>query len=336
MPQRWKLPRELPTLGLILAMGAALAITVPAFREQSNLAAVGQNAAFIGILACGEGLVILGAGLDLSVGSGMALSGCIAATCVAAGWGWMAAVAAGLAAGFAAGAVNGGLITDTIPLPVAGSLLRKLGVAVRSVPRPPILTTLATLLLFRYGVSLLTRSRSFDAFDVSAPGLYKLGQGSTPIVVFAVVTAVFALVSLRTQFGRWTLAMGGGESATRLSGVPTAGVKKYGYALSGLCAGIAGVLTMAYGNHVQWDMGKGKELDAIAACVVGGIRITGGDGSLTGAALGAVLIALLQNGLVLLGRPKEQYGLFTGAVILTAAVLEQVRLQRLQRQGLKV
>ena len=90
---------------------------------------------------------------------------------------------------------------------------------------------------------------------------------------------------------------------------------------------------MAFSNHAQWDMGKGAELDAIAACVVGGIRITGGDGSILGAALGAVLIALLQNALVLMGRPKEQYGLFTGGVILLAAVIEQVRLQRLQSQG---
>ena len=139
-----------------------------------------------------------------------------------------------------------------------------------------------------------------------------------------------------TRFGRWTLAMGGGEPATRLSGVPTATVKQLGYALSGLCAAITGVLTMSFSNHAQWDMGKGAELDAIAACVVGGVRITGGDGSLLGAALGAILIALLQNGLVLLGRPKEQYGLFTGAVILAAAVLEQVRLHRLQQKGVRV
>src|SRR5436190_2504771 len=135
MTNRTRLPRELPTVGLILIMSAGLALGVPAFRESSNMSAVGQNAAFIGILACGEGLVILGAGLDLSVGSIMALSSCIAAACVAAGWGWLPAVLAGLATGLAAGAVNGGLITDRIPLPFAGSLIRKLGVAVRSVPR---------------------------------------------------------------------------------------------------------------------------------------------------------------------------------------------------------
>ena len=89
MTHRLKMPRETPTLALILIMSAVLALKAPAFREASNLSAVGQNAAFIGILACGEGLIILGAGLDLSVGSIMALSACIAAAGVAAGWGWL-------------------------------------------------------------------------------------------------------------------------------------------------------------------------------------------------------------------------------------------------------
>lgn len=316
-------------------MSALLALKAPAFRETSNLLAVGQNAALIGILACGEALVILGAGLDLSVGSIMALSACITGACVAAGWGWLAAIASGVAAGLVAGATNGGLITDQTPLPFAGPVLRKLRIGLKSVPRPPILTTLATLLLFRYGVSLLSHNRSFDAFDSSAPMLYKLGQGAPAIIAFIAVTSILAVAALRTRFGRWTLAIGGGGAAARLSGVPTASVKQFGYALSGLCAGVTGILTMAFSNHAQWDMGKGAELDAIAACVVGGVRITGGDGSITGAALGAVLIALLQNALVLLGRPKEQYGLFTGAVILIAAVLEQIRLNRLQERGLR-
>lgn len=326
-----KLPRELPTLALIVAMAAALALFVPAFRERSNLLVVGQSAAFIGILACGEGFVILGAGLDLSVGSAMALSGCLSAAALAAGMNWMAAIALGIATGAAAGAINGGLITDRFPLPGVGRLLRGFGLRSRSFPRPPILTTLATFLLFRYGVSLITQNRSFDAFDVSAPAFYRLGQGSASLIIFVGITAVFTLLTMRTRFGRWTFAVGGAESAARLSGVPTTIVKQSGYMLSGACAALAGLLSMAFNNHAQWDMGKGAELDAIAACVVGGVRITGGDGSLVGAALGAVLIALLQNGLILIGRPKEQYGLFTGSVILIAAVLEQVRIRRSQK-----
>ena len=326
-----KIPRELPTLALILMIAIALSMFVPAFRERSNLLVVGQGAAFIGIIACGQGFVIIGAGLDLSVGSTMAMSGCLCAAAIAAGIPWAAAVAIGLAVGLAGGAINGGLITDRFPLPFVGGWLRAAGVRSRSFPRPPILTTLATFLLFRYGVSLLTRNRSFDAFDVSAPELYRLGQGAVSLLAFALVTGLFTLIALRTRFGRWTFAIGGGEPAARLSGVPTSAVKQMGYALSGLCAALSGILSMAFNNHAQWDMGKGAELDAIAACVVGGVRITGGDGSLVGAALGAILIALLQNALILLGRPREQYGLFTGSVILIAAVLEQWRIQRSQK-----
>ncbi|HLJ54956.1 MAG TPA: ABC transporter permease [Chthonomonadaceae bacterium] len=328
-----RLPRELPTIGLIAAMCIGLAATRPAFREPSNLAAVGQSATFIGVLACGEAFIILGAGLDLSVGSIMAVSACAAAAGIAAGWNWVAAVAAGLACSLVAGAINGGLITDRLPLPLVSGLVQRLGLKLRSVPRPPILTTLATLLLFRHGVSILTRNRSYDEFGSIAPGLAWLGQPSVAIGAFAAVVAAFALVSLRARFGRWTVAMGGSEAAARLSGVPTDRVKQAGYALSGLCAGISGILTMAFNNHAQWDIGRGAELDAIAACVVGGVRITGGDGSILGAALGALLIALLQNALVLMGRPKEQYGLITGAVILAAAVLEQARLHRREREG---
>jgi ribose transport system permease protein len=95
---------------------------------------------------------------------------------------------------------------------------------------------------------------------------------------------------------------------------------------------VAGLIVMAFTNSTQSNVGKDYELDAIAACVVGGIRITGGDGSIFGAALGALLFALIRDWLVLAGRPSEQYGLFTGGVILCAAVLEQWRILRQERR----
>jgi ribose transport system permease protein len=200
----------------------------------------------------------------------------------------------------------------------------------RRVPRPPILITLATLLLFRYGVSMMTHSRSYgpvpDAF-------YVFGTGWIPFLCFAAVAALFAFTTLRTRSGRWAIAIGGGEQAARLSGISTEAVKRWTYLLSGLCAGLAGLLATAYLNNAQASMKTGAELDAIAACVVGGVRITGGDGSIFGVMLGAILIALLQNVLVLTHRPEDQYGLFTGGIILAAAILEQWRLQQKVRKG---
>ena len=159
-------------------------------------------------------------------------------------------------------------------------------------------------------------------------GFRWLGTGWTPAVLFIIVTAVFVALSQRTRLGRWTLAIGGSEQSARLSGVPVGAVKRWSYALSGLCAGMAGLIAMAFNNTTQSVVGEGAELNVIAACVVGGIRITGGDGSLLGAALGALLIALLRNALILTHRPREQSDLFVAAVILAAAILEQWRAQR--------
>ncbi|HZP81469.1 MAG TPA: ABC transporter permease, partial [Chthonomonadaceae bacterium] len=305
MDRQHRTPRELPILLLVLLVCLGMAAWVPAFRTPGNLTVVGQNAAFIGVMACGEGVVLLSGGLDLSVGSTLALSSCATAAALAAGWAWPLAALIGLLAGALAGAVNGALIT-----------YRRL---------PPILTTLATLLLFRHGTSLLTHARNYGPFP---DAFNRLGSGWTPALLFVAVTALFVLAALRTRFGRWILALGGSEQAARLSGVPVDRVKRAAYLLSGLCAGLAGLITMAFNNNAQSTAGQGYELDVIAACVVGGVRITGGDGSILGAALGALLIALLRDALILTSRPVEQYGLFTGAVILAAAVLEQWRVRR--------
>ena len=307
-------PRELPIIILLIIVMGLMAAFVPAFKSADNLKAVGENAAYIGIMALGEGLVIIGAGLDLSVGSVMALACCTMAILLQAEKPWPLALAAGLAVSTAAGALNGLLITR-----------RAL---------PPILTTLATLLLFRHGISLATHAKAFTNF----PDTFKLvGAGWTPFLLFVALT-VTAMVTLNsTRLGRWTLAIGGSEQSARLSGVPVARIKMAAYAISGLMAAIGGWIVMAYNDNAQSSVGMGYELDVIAACVVGGIRITGGDGSLGGAALGAILIALLRNALILTGRPIEQYGLFTGAVILSAALLEGWRARRralkLQAEG---
>lgn len=309
--------RELPIILLLLLGGIVMAVGVPAhslpwltwdptaFRSSGNLKVVGENAACIGVMACGEGVVILSGGLDLSVGSILALSSCAAAATLAMGWAWPFAIVAGLGTGALAGMLNGLLIT-----------YRRL---------PPILTTLATLLLCRHGASILTHARSYGPFPEA---FNRIGYDWTPSLLFLGLVILFMLVTLRVRFGRWAIAIGGGEQAARLSGVPVDRVKRIAYLLSGLCAGLAGLIFMAFNNSTQSRVGTGYELDVIAACVVGGVRITGGDGSILGAALGALLIALLRDVLILTARPVEQYGLFTGAVILAAAVLEQWRRRR--------
>lgn len=300
-----KLPRELPTLILLVIVSLVMAIRYPAFRQASNLMLVGENAAFIGIMACGQALVILGAGLDLSVGSILAIASCTAGSALIGGQSPYLAMLWGLLSGAGAGWLNGALIT-----------YRRL---------PPILTTLATLLLFRHGISILTEAKSYGPFSEQFTAI---GAGWTPFLIFLAVAIGFGLLSERTRFGRWVTAMGGSEQAVRLSGVSTDRIKRITYLLSGLCAGLAALIVTAFNNNAQSNIGTGYELDVIAACVIGGVRITGGDGSVAGAALGAILIALLRNIFVLTLTPIERYGLITGAVILLAALVEQVRARR--------
>jgi ribose transport system permease protein len=302
MPSNRRLPRELPILSALLALCLVMAVRVPAFRAVGNLATVGESAAVFGIMACGEATVLLGGGLDLSVGSILALSGCVCAAAMAAGLPWPVCALLCLAVGATAGVVNGLLVT-----------YRRI---------PPILATLATLLLFRNGVSILTSSRNYGPFP---PAFGQIGSGWSPSVLFVGVVLLFMTLTQCARMGRWILAVGGGETAARLSGEPTERVKRTAYLLCGLCAGLASLITAAFNNTMQSSVGQGYELDVIAACVVGGVRVTGGDGSVLGAALGALLIALVRDAFILTGRPEEQHGLIVGLVILAAALLERWR-----------
>ncbi len=300
-----KSPRELPALLLVIIAIIGMAIFVPAFRNESNLTVVGETAAYLGVLACGEALTLLGGGLDLSVGSILALSSCSAAAAMAAGWAWPIAALLAVAAGTLAGAFNGFLIA-------------KRGF-------PPILATLATLLIFRHGSGILTGDRNYGPF----PNSFSLmGSGWNPVWIVLLVTLILTIGLQKFKAGRRLLALGGNEAAANLSGVKITRLRIGTYMLSGACAGIAGLIVMAFNNTTQASVGQGAELEAIAACVVGGIRLTGGDGALPGAALGALLLALLHDSFVLTGRPVSQYGIITGAVILIAAILEQIRIKR--------
>jgi len=139
------------------------------------------------------------------------------------------------------------------------------------------------------------------------------------------VTVLCAVVLARARFGRHVVAVGGSESAVRLSGVPVDPILRRVYLASGLCASLAGLIMAAAANNAQWNLAEGWELEVIAAVVIGGVRLTGGEGSVVGAALGALIVVVLRNALFLSGVAPERYGLITGGVILLAALVEQFR-----------
>lgn len=304
-----KVPRELSAFLLLVVTTLAMGFFVPAFRRQSNLTALGESAAYIGILACGEALPLLTGGLDISVGSILALSSCGAAAVLSLGWPWPLAVFTALLLGAAAGLFNGLLITW------------------REVP--PILATLATFLIFRHGAGILTQDRNYGPFPSA---FNQIGSGWVPLLLFVWVACLLTALVQYTTLGRWILSLGGNETAARLCAIPIAKVKQRSYLLCGLCAGLAGLIVMAFNNNTQASIGQGTELDAIAACIVGGTRITGGEGSILGAAIGALLLAVLRDAFVLTGRPVSQYGLITGGVILLTAILERMRKGRINMQ----
>jgi ribose transport system permease protein len=298
--------RELPTLVVLGAVLVWLVATRPAFHTPVNLSQVGQQAGVLGILACGEGLVILTGGIDLSIGAIVAMASCAGAAAMTAGHApWPVAALVALGVGALAGWINGALIT-----------WRGL---------TPILTTLATLLVFRAVTNIATGALPYTQL----PDSFKaIGHGNGPLAVCVVLVAALALVLARARFGRRLVALGGSETAARLSGISTDAVLRRVYIAAGICAALAGLLMSAASNNAQWDQAEGAELEMIAAVAIGGIRLTGGQGSIVGAALGACIIVVLRNGLFLSGVPNEQYGLITGAVIVVAALAEQMRRSR--------
>ncbi len=294
--------REFPALAILAIALGWLFATTPAFRSSNNLAVVAQDAGILGIMAAGEAVVILTGGVDLSVGSTLAMSACAAGALMMAGVPWPIAALAGIVVGALAGWVNGALVT-----------YRKL---------PPILVTLSTLLLFRGATNVATGAAPYN---ILPDGFKLIGKGFTPMLAMVAVGVAFVLIQSRARYGRHLIAVGGSPTAARLSGLPTDAILRRTYLLGGLCAGFAGLFLSAANGNAQWTLAEGWELDVIAATVIGGVRLTGGEGTALGAMLGAMIVVTMRNALFLSGVPVEQYGLITGAVIVAAALAEQWR-----------
>jgi ribose transport system permease protein len=297
-----------PALGLVrdygiivtfLALFLTLAIASPAFLTTTNLLnIVNQNAA-IGIIACGSTLVIIAGGFDLSVAAIYALAGVIAAE-IANSVDPVLGLLAGVLVGTLLGLMNGALVT-------VGRINAFIG-------------TLASGYVIRGGAILITggflvsvKDRSFGTI-----GQYYLFDVHIPIWIFLVVVLVLSFVLGRTVFGRHVFAVGGNDQAARLSGVRVNAVRTATFAISGLCAGLAGVLAASQDLTGQAEAGTGFELAAIAAIVIGGTSIAGGQGAIWRSVLGVMLIALINNGFNLLNVDAFYQAIAQGLIILIA------------------
>jgi ribose transport system permease protein len=298
--------RQFGTAIGLAALCTALWILTPHFLTVSNLLNVVEQTSINAIVAVGMTFVILSAGIDLSVGSIVALAGVVLGTALQGGQPLLVALTLSLAVGVACGVANGVLISW-------GGL-------------PPFIVTLGMMSIARGAALLYTEGRPVSGFDASFRVLAtgRVGFVPAPVIVMAVVYAAAHFVLTRTTFGRYVYAIGGNEEATRLSGVSVRFHKTMIYAVSGLMSGVAAVILTARLNSAQPIAGMMYELDAIAATVIGGTSLMGGEGTLGGTLVGALIMGVLRNGLNLLGVSSFLQQIVIGGVIVVAVLLDTV------------
>ena len=307
--------RDAGGLIVLLILFGALTLGSDEFLTGDNLANLARQVAVFGIIAVGQLLIILTAGIDLSVGSVLGLTGCVTAELLVHGWGIVPAILVGLAAGAAIGVFNGTLVAY-------GKL-------------PPFIVTLGMLGIARGAVLVLTDASTVqplpDAFGNIANGNF-LGLPNL-LWMFAVVVVVAAFVLRRTVFGRYIYAVGSNPESARLAGVPVNRVLVAVYMIGGLLAAVGGVLFTSRLNAGIPTAGTGYELNAIAACVIGGASLFGAKGGAFGAAAGALIVGTLNNGGNLLAVNAFYLQIIIGALILAAVAFDQWQSKRARSSG---
>lgn len=294
-------------LGVLVILVALMSVIAPNFVSFNNGLNVARAVSINAILAAGMTLVILTRGIDLSVGSAVALTG-------------VSSVLLWTAGAPAIAAVLGGIVVGALTGLIDGSLVAFLGL-------PSFIITLGALTYIRGLSYSLTNAQPLIASDLGFRGL---GNGAiagipTPVVIMLAVYAVLWFVLERTTFGRHVYAIGGNPEAARLAGVNVKWTLLRVYLIMGACAGLAGVIFAARVESGQPKAGEGYELDAIAAVVLGGTSLFGGRGRITGTLIGALIIGVLSNGLVLMDVPFFFQLVVKGAVIILAVAIDGLK-----------
>ncbi|HVU24152.1 MAG TPA: ABC transporter permease [Opitutus sp.] len=297
-----------PLVGLVLVCALFATLRFETFVTWDNFAIVLQQTAVIGTAALGMTLVIIAGGIDLSVGSVIALGTVVIALLLEHGWSAVAAALAGIAASALCGAFSGLLITR----------LRLL----------PFVVTLGMMGALRGAAKGLAHEQPIYPDDTWLNSLMRLGdRGTLPSGVWLMLAlAVVVGVTLRhTRFGRHVFAVGSNEMTARLCGVPVERVKILVYILGTAFAGIAAVLQFGYLTGGDPTTAVGLELNVIAAVVIGGASLNGGQGGVIGTLVGAVIMSVVANGCTKLGLPNWVQEIVTGAIIVGAVSLDYLR-----------
>ena len=302
-----------PVLGLVLVIGIfSLLVDTPArLLSPNNLRIVLSQTVIVAIGAIGMTMIIISGGIDLAVGSTIALTGVITALAINAGFPPSVALLSGILVGGVVGVVNGVVITRLKVVPFIATLGVARGVAKwmanqQTVNMPG--TWLNELLVMFPTPSWL----------LVAPGVW-----------IAIVLAVCAAIVLRnTVFGRRVFALGSNEAAARACGIATDRLKVWIYGLAGLLFGLAGVMQMSRLRQGDPTVAAGSELDIIAAVVIGGGSLNGGEGSILGSMIGALIMAFLRNGCQQVGWPNYIQEIIIGAIIVVAVAIDRWRSTR--------
>ncbi len=301
--------QKLLALGSLIAMLAVFSLTSENFFQFNNIIGILLATSVNGILALGATFVIITAGIDLSVGTVMTLSAVMTGVFITnLGLPVPVGIIGGLATGAAAGLTN--------------------GFAISKMKIPPFVATLGMLYIAK-GLSLVISGLK-PIYFTDTPMFKQIAMDDIFGIPYAVLiffaAAIFAHIILnKTVLGRYTFAIGSNEEATRLSGVNVDKWKMAIYTLAGAFAGLGGIVIASRLNSAQPALGAGYELDAIAAVVIGGTSLSGGEGTIAGTVIGAFIISVLTNGLRILSVPQEWQIVITGAIVILAVYADTLR-----------
>jgi rhamnose transport system permease protein len=310
LARRFFLNQEAILLAFLIIGALILSTRSQQFLEAGNLLNQGRLMAEVALIALPMTYIIITGGIDLSVGSTMGLAA------IVLGYTWEnffdrdpnllpVSIAIALGVGALCGLVNGLFIV-------------RVGI-------PPLITTLATLALYRGLAEAISQNRSVRNYP---EWFYDMGQGElfgvpSQLWVFVIAAVIFAIILARTPFGRSLYALGNNEVGARFSGLPVDRCKLIIYTVSGLMAALSGYILVSRVTTTRSDMGTGQELDVIAAVVLGGTSIFGGTGSIIGTVIGLILIQLLKNGLALAQVPGDATIVVVGLVLILAILVNK-------------
>jgi rhamnose transport system permease protein len=313
--------RELGLLLFIVILCALFQVRNPSFLTLSNIRDLLTNTAILGILAVGQMMVLLTGGIDLSIGSTIALAGMVSAMTVAAvpSLHPLLAILEGMVVGFAAGSLIGLLVARFKVL--------------------PIIATLGFMNVLRGVVYVISKGAWVSAYQMSE-GFKRIATGSflginNLILIAAAIFLAFAYLLNHVRTGRQIYAVGANPEAADISGIPRRKIVWLVYAAMGALAGLAGVLWVAKFASAQSDTALGYELNVIAATVLGGVSVSGGSGKVTGLLLGTILFGILNNALPLARVSPFWQQAIQGVVILAAIILNVLVRRNSQRYSLR-